>query len=292
MVATSANITVGHPSTVIVSAYGAAEGAGVDLGSSEGGVKLTPAIEHYWHKADQWTGKVGATKTDEDLIGEIILAEATQENLTYATGYPTTAAAGGTFDFGGNSTVTLRTVYINGPGPGGSTRKITLHKVVFTGNTEYIMLKNDKTGLKVEMQVLQDTSKAANKQYYSCVDAGGDTTPPTVAMDVPAEDGTVTKGTSDTVTLQFTEAGSAIDEGSLVYLQSVIVTDLNDPTQTIIVAGSFVYSAATLKLTFTPTAVWDAAGSHEYVIMVTTACRDTAGNHLAAVFYGHFTSTV
>lgn len=293
MVKTAANLVVKEPATIIVSAYGVAEGSGVDLGSTEGGIKITSAPEWFWKKADQWLGKLGGYKVSEDITAEVLLTEPTQANLTYAFGYPTTAASAGTFDFGGNSTVTERTVYINGNGPDSSSRKITLHKVVFVGNPEYAMLKNGQTGLKLTMQLLQDTSKTANKQYFSIVDSGGDTTPPTVAMSSPIEDGTVVAGAKTVVQLTFTEATSRMDEGTLVYgdedKATIFINNIETPLNTSLIAGTISYNAGTKVLTFTPTDNWAIAGNN-YQIMVTTGVRDTAGNYLANTFYGHFVS--
>lgn len=293
MVKTSSNLVVGAPATIIVSAYGVAEGSGVDIGATEGGAKLTYTPEFFFKKADQWTGKVGAVKTDEDLILEFNCAEETLANLAYAYGYPTSAVVGNSFFAGGNATVTERTIYVNGNAPGGGLMKMTLHKCVIIGATELNMVKNDKTMLKITVQVLQDTSKPTNQQYYELAFSGIDTTPPTVAMTSPVEDGSVSAGTTNAITLTFTEATNAIDESTLVYGNAdgatIFVNDIEDPTATALVAGSISYNAGTKVLTFTPTSNWATAGNN-YQIIITTGVRDTAGNHLANTFFGHFVS--
>ena len=93
MANTSANLVVGAPSSITISAYGVAEGSGVILGATEGGFKLTYNPTHFYKKADQWTGQVGAVKTDEEVTLEFVLAEVSLANLAYAMGYPTTAVS-------------------------------------------------------------------------------------------------------------------------------------------------------------------------------------------------------
>lgn len=293
MTTTASNIVVGAPSSVIVSAYDVVEGSGVDLGATEGGVKISYEPEFYEKEADQYLGPVGVVKTKERMKIEMVLAESSLANLAYAFGYPTTAVSGQTLSIGGNATVTERTLYINSNAVSGGSAKWTFHKVVVIGATEVSLLKKDKTALKVTFTVLQDTSKSANQQFYSVVYSSTDTTPPTVAMTSPAEDGTVAAGGTGALTLTFTESANAIDEGTLVYgnadKATVFVNNVEDPANTSLVAGSISYNAATKILTFTPDSVWATAGNN-YQIIITTSVRDTAGNYLANTFFGHFVS--
>ncbi len=293
MSTTSTNIVVGAPSSVKIAAYGVAEGSAVDVGATEGGLKLTYTPEFYFKKADQWTGKIGAVKTDEDMTIELVLAEVSLANLAYAMGYPTTAVSGSTLTIGGNATATERTVYINGNAPSSGTVKITVHKCVIVGATEIQMVKKDKSMVKLTLQVLQDTSQTANQQFVSIAYSGTDTTAPTVALTTPAEDGTVLLNAKGTVTLTFTEGDNAIDEGTLVYGDAddatVFINNVTTQAATALVAGTIVYNAATKTLIFTPTANWTA--SDKLQVIITTGVRDTAGNRLAATFYGHFTVT-
>ena len=288
---TAANVVVGAPATILIGAYGAVEGASVDVGATEGGVQVNWNPEHYFKTADQWLAPVGAVKTVEGITVVFNVAEATLANIVAAFGYPVGAVAGQVLDVGGDSTVTERTVYINSNAPDGGNRKITVHKCVITDTTAVSMVKADKTMIQVTLTVLQDTSKAANQQMINITDTGGDTTPPTVAMTAPVEDGNVTAASSDTLTLTFTEAGSAIDEGTLIYGDAdnatIMVVNVEDPAATVLKAGTISYNAGTKVLTFTPTAVWEAA-TENFQIIITTGVRDTAGNNLASVFFGHF----
>lgn len=295
MATTAGNIVVGLPidGNLKIAAYGVAEGSAVDVGATEGGIKVTYTPEFYFKKADQFLGAVGAVKTDEDMVAEVNLAECSLANLAYAFGYPTTAVSGTTLYVGGNAVVTERTVYINANAVSSGLSKITLHKCVIIGATEINMVKSDKVVIKLTLKILQDTTQTTNQQYMSVAYSSVDTTPPTVAMTTPAEDGTVTKVTKDTVTVTFTEADNKIDEGSLIYGDednaTVIILNITDTTATAVVAGTIVYNSATKTLIFTPTNNWTA--SDKLVLIISTGVRDTAGNHLAATFRGHFTVT-
>lgn len=295
MATTASNIVVGLPidGNLKIAAYGVAEGSSVDVGATEGGIKLTYSPEFYFKKADQFLGVIGAVKTDEDMMAEVNLAECSLANLAYAFGYPTTAVSGNALYIGGNATVTERTVYINGNAPAGGTAKITIHKCVIVGATEMTLAKNDKVVVKLTLKILQDTSKTANQQYIQVDFSGVDTTPPTVAMTTPAEDGTVLLNTKNTVTVTFTEADNKIDEGSLVYGDednaTVIILNITNTTATTVTAGMIVYNSTAKTLIFTPTNNWTA--SDKLVLIISTGVRDTAGNHLAITFRGHFTVT-
>jgi hypothetical protein len=290
---TSANLVVGAPSTVMIGAYGAVEGDCVDLGATEGGLKWTFTPEYYFKKADQWLGEVDAVKIGEKCTVEVVLAEMSLANLAYVLGYPTTAVATTTLNVGGNATVTNRTVFINFNAITSGSAKMTIYKCVPVGAVEMSMLKSDKSAVKLTLEILQDTSKDANKQLFDIVYSSTDTTAPTVAMTSPIEDGTVVAGALTALTLTFTEATNAIDEGTLIYGNSdgctIMVVDVEAPAATVLVAGTISYAAATKVLTFTPTAVWAASGEN-YQIIITTGVRDTAGNHLANIFFGHFVS--
>jgi hypothetical protein len=289
----ASNIVVGAPATVLVAAQGVAEGSAVDLGVTEGGAKIIWDADFYEKEADQYVASVGAVKIKEKCRVEVTLAECTLANLAYAFGYPTTAVSSQTLSIGGSAVATERTLYINSNAIAGGLAKWTFFKVVLTGATEVHMDKKGKTVLKCTFLVLQDTSKTANQQMFTCVYSATDTTPPTVAMTAPAEDGTVLLNAKGTVTLTFTEAGNAIDEGSLIYGDSanasVRVLNVTDATAIALVAGTIAYNATTKVLTFTPTANWTASDKH--VIVIDTKVRDTAGNNLAATFFGHFTVT-
>jgi hypothetical protein len=286
MVKTAGNIWVGAPATVVVSAYGVVEGSGVDLGSTEGGVQVAHATELFYKQADQWIGKVGAVMVDKDITITMTLAECTLANLAYAFSLPTTAVAGTILSLSGADTLPERTLYITAKAPTGGTSKWTFHKVVIEGASEVGMVKADKSMVQVTFKVLQDTSKTEAEQFGTVEFSGVDTTPPTVAMTTPVTGGTVAHTTRDTVTLTFTEAHNQMDEGTLVYGSTILINNVTTPG---LVAGVISYNATTKVLTFTPAVNWTTAENMQ--VVVTTAVRDTAGNHLATAFVGQFSVT-
>jgi len=288
---TALNLFVGAPSSVKIGAYGAAEGSCVDLGATEGGLKLTFTPSFFDKTADQWLGVVGKVKTKETAQLEVTLPELTLSNVAYVMGYPTTAVVGNTLDVGGNATATERTLYVNGTDLAtGRSIKITIHKCVIVGAAEVSLLKDNKTVVKLTIDILQDTSKPANKQMIQIDLTGTDSTPPTVAMTNPLEDGTVTKDTKGTVTLTFTEAANKIDEGTLIYDKTIMLINVTDTTASALVAGAISFNSETKVLTFTPADNWIAA--NKINIVITTDVKDTAGNSLATTFVGHFTVTL
>ena len=274
-----ANLIVG-PATLKVGTYGQAEGSALDVGALEGGVTIENAREYYERKADPWLGVVGIDKIGEKMILKCALAEPTLDNLAIALGYPPGAVVGQQFKFGGDTTVTERTLYINGPGPGGGTRKYTIHKAVQVGTGSHMYKKGEKTLVELEFHVLQDTSKTANQQFGTFDDSGADTTPPTVALTAPVAGGTVTKDAKGTVVWTIVEAGSPLDENTIVYGKTFVITNVTTPGSEVLVAGSIVYDPVAKTVTFTPTNNWTA--SDALVAMVTTGLRDMAGNYLAA----------
>jgi len=291
---TAANITIGAPSTVICAADGVAEGSGVDLGSTVGGFVIKPTLSIYKKKADQWNGPVGASIIDSEYTFECTLAECSTANLAYAMGLPTTAASSATALVAGNQTVaTVRTLYVNCNAVSGGTAKYTIHRVVFDGNTEINMNKENQTNLKITGFMLIDTGQSTGEEYFSLAFSGTDTTAPTVAITSPAEDGTVAAGAKTAVTFTFTETGTGMDQGSLKYGSAdggtIMIVDVEDPAATTLVAGSITYAAATKVVTFTPTDNWASAGEN-YQLIVTTGVRDMAGNYLADIYLAHFVS--
>lgn len=290
MTATASNITVGAATSVLIGAYGTAEGSCTDLGATEGALTLNYVQEHFDATAEQWTGIVKSFLVSERKTIEFDCVETSLTNIALAMGYnPSTAISSTTLSMGGLSALREMTLYVNLPLVGGGTGKLTIHKCVVAANVNPGFQKGDKALIHFTVKVLQDTSKDAGAQFGTLVLSGTDTTPPTVAMTSPAEDGTVVGGASTVLTLTFTEAGAGIDENTLVAGETVFVVDVEDPAATAEKAVTLTYNASTKVLTLTPTTVWAAAGNN-YEVIITKSVRDMAGNKLAANFVGHFVS--
>ncbi|HAB53334.1 MAG TPA: hypothetical protein DCE80_14380 [Ignavibacteriales bacterium] len=284
---TVANIIVKN-ATLKVAAYGVAEGSAVDVGTLEGGVELEVPREYYDVTADAWLGTVAKIKVGEKMIIKCKMAESTLDNLALAFDYPTTAVATTTLTFGGDSTNTYRTLYINGDAPSSGTRKITLHKCVQTGSGAHAYKKGDKTIIEAEFEVIEDTSKTATERYGTIVDSSTDTTAPTVALTTPVDGGTVTQGTTDSVIWTITET-NYIDENTIVYGDTFSIIDDTTPASAVLKAGTIVYNAVAKTVTFTPTVAWTTA--HTFQAIVTTGLKDMAGNSLAAINIEQFSAT-
>lgn len=287
MSGTPGNIVVGAPSSVKIGAYNAVEGDCVDVGFTDGGVKLTPALEYYQQYADQALGPLAVFVTKRSFVVEFDFIEATLANLQKAMGLASTALVAGVLSVGDQRTITSYTIFINGPGVSIATRKFKLQKAVFIGDPEYVMKKNANTAFRVKLLLLEDTSKGAGTEFYALAESGADTTPPTIALTTPVEDGTVTKNTKGTVTLTFTEADNAIDEGTLIDGVTIMIMNVTAQAENVKVAGTWVFSSAAKTLIFTPTSNWTA--SDKLCVIITMAVKDTAGNALAAVYVGNFT---
>jgi hypothetical protein len=289
MTATVANASVGAVSSVLLGTYGTVEGSCTDLGATEGALSISYEQEHFDLTAEQWTGITKSFLVREGTTIEFDCVETSLANIRMAMGYPSTALVGSTLSFGGLSSLTEMTLYINLPLLGGGTGKVTIHKCIIQASVSPEFSRGDKALVHFTVKVLQDTSKTAGAQFGTFVVSASDTTPPTVAMTSPAEDGTVVGGASTVLTLTFTEAGTGIDEGSLVAGESVVVTNVTDGTATAEKAVTISYASATKVLTVTPTTVWPASGQ-KFQILITKAVRDMAGNKMAANFMGHFTT--
>jgi hypothetical protein len=290
---TQGNVIVGLGTGFIkIGAYGAAEGACVDLGATEGGASIEGAREYYEKKVDQELGPLELIKTSERFTLKFVLAECTLENLGMALDYPDAAIAADVLSLGGDKTVTPRTLFLTTPGTSGGNRKYHFWKVVFISAAAHSYKKNDKTMIECEVVCVQDTSQTANQQIATITDTGGDTTPPTIAMSVPTTGGTVTQGTLGTVELAITET-NIMNENTIVYGDNdnatIQIMDITTPATPVLKAGTISYNPATKKVLFTPTAAWTTG--NDFMVIVTTGLADAAGNHLAATFIGVFSAT-
>lgn len=285
---TASNLVVGAASSVKIGAYGAVEGDCDDLGATLGGVKFEVTEEQFDLKADQWVGIVGVAIISREMGLEFDIAENSLTSIAHALGkVPATVMSGTTLSLSEVASVNYKTVFVNGIAVGGGTLKLTGYKCVVEVGISPEMKKDDQTVYHMKLKIIQDTSKGAGVQFGTLVYSSTDTTPPTVAMTTPAEDGTVVASGSGTLTLTFTEATNAIDESTLIAGETVMVVNVEDPTATVEKAVTISYNSGTKVLTVTPVTAWGAAGQN-YEIIITKSVRDTAGNKMAATFVGHF----
>ena len=273
---------------ITVSAYGAAQGAGVNLGLSDGGIEVGHNTKALDIRADNVLGVLDQFKTEEDLVLKCNIIEASLANMVMAMGYPSTAYAAGTAAVGGDWTVPKYTIYISVNGVQGGVRTFKFYNCTIMGDVKNAYKKNEKTMIPITITVLQDLTQTAGAQLFTVTDSSLDTTPPTVAMTTPASGGTVTKNTSGTLLLTVMEANN-IDQSTLKYGASVQVLDITTQNAPTLVAGAIVYDPTAKTITFTPSGTWTA--SHDYMVVISTQMKDLAGNALASTYIGVFTAT-
>jgi len=285
------NIVVGlqAANTLKVGAYGAVEGDAVEVGLIKGGIKIAHDETQYDVEVDQYIGPILKKITSEGLKITLAIAEASLANLAVAFGYPTTAVAGGVFSFGGKTSVTPRTLYINVNGVSSGTAKITIFRAVPTGKTSPAYTKEKETLIDVEFDVLVDTTKTAEQRFGTWADAGGDVTPPTVALSAPIDGGTVLLNAKGPVVWIITEAGAGVNENTIVYGDTFSIINITTPPSAALVAGSVVYNSSLKTVTFTPSSNWTASDSLQAI--VSTGLKDNAGNRLAAIKIEQFSVT-
>lgn len=275
--------------SVKVGAYGDAEGAAVDIGRTDGGVEVSIEHEIKHVETDQDPGPVSAKEIRRVGKLRFNMAEATLANLAVALNLPVGAVSGSTLKLGAETDGEIyRTVYINTDGPAGGTRKYTLQKCVVISTGLHSYMKDDKSVIECEMDILWDTTQAAGEEMGTVVDTGADTTAPTVVLLTPADGGTVTKVTSDTVTWQLTEA-NRIDESSIVYGDTFQIINTTVPATATLEAGTIVYDATLKRVVFTPSSPWTASDTFQAI--VSTGLQDEAGNNLAATKIEQFSVT-
>lgn len=285
------NIVVGVASadTLKIGAYGAVEGDAVSVGLSDGGIELAHNEEVKEIYCDQALGPIDAVTIKETGSIKLNILEGSLANLAAAMGQPVASVSGGAFTLGGKTDIRdHRTAYINVKGPGPGTLKITVHKCKIKGDSSLKFTKGDATMVPIEIIALEDLTKTAGERMFSFAASGLDSTAPVVALSAPVDGGTTPKDAKGAIEWTFTEAG-VMDENTIVYGKTVLITNITTPESAALVAGTLAYSAATKKMTFTPTNNWTASNSLQ--AMVTTGVKDAAGNALAAVKIEQFTVT-
>jgi len=275
---------------LVIGTYGQAEGAGADIGRTEGGFEFAIEREVKDVETDQDLGPVGAVETRRVGSLKFSMAEGSLANMALAFNLPSSAVVGTKLSLGAANAQgeIYKTVYMNTDGPANGTRKYTFHKCVIIGSGVHSVKKDDKTIYEVELRVLWDTTQAAGEEMGTIEDTATDATAPTIVLTTPADGGTVTKETLGTVLWTFTETNQ-LDQRSIVYGQSVLILNTTVPATATLVAGTIAYDVTAKTITFTPTAAWTASDTFQAII--TTQVQDVNGNHLAAAKIEQFSAT-
>ena len=152
-------------------------------------------------------GDIGAKIYNRHRLVTIPMAEATLDNLRLAASLPTGALASEKLKYGTQDEQFI-TIFLDGPAPSSGSREMWLPKCIVMGPSGHSYMKDNETVINVEVKVIFDTAQTDGEELGYSYDTGSDTTAPTVALTTPADGGTVTKDTSDTVTWTFTAAAS------------------------------------------------------------------------------------
>jgi hypothetical protein len=283
---TVANLIYGKPDYIKIGSYGTAEGSCTNVGYSDGGVNVKWNPKYTNRMVDQVIGPVKANLDEVMAQVEITLAEASMDNLRLAMGLPSAAVSSSVMSIGANigapgSEPNYLTVYMQGAGPGGAsaTRHVKIQKCYSSGSVEEKFEKGKKV-YKITLDLIYDTTAAANQEYMVITDSSGDTTAPMISSTSPA-DTDVDVAVAANMTATFAEAINGADVTG-VYFKVVKTTDGTG------VAGSLSLSADKTIVTFNPTS--NLGNSTAYLWIISQGVRDLAGNRLAADTYVNFTT--
>lgn len=276
--ADATKLVIGKPSSVLVGAYGAAEGACVDVGALEGGISIEVSTERSEQGADSWLGPVIAPVITRKVSGKFVMAEVTLANAAIAMGLTTGAVAGTTLSFGENLGE-YKAMFVNTPGPGAGTTKYSFWKVAFLGAVALDYKKDGKTVYGVSFTVLEDPTQAAGQEFFKRVDTVADAVAPTVASTSPT-DGAANQAI--TVNMEWTMS-EALAPGTVIAANCWLMKADGTAASCVLT-----WILADLKIRLDPAV--DLANATAYIGVLTVGVTDLAGNPLAANSIVNFTT--
>lgn len=276
--ADATKLVIGKPSSVLVGAYGAAEGACTDVGTLEGGISIEVSTERSEQGADSWLGPVIAPVIGRKVSGKFVMAEITLANAAIAMGLTTGAVAGTTLSYGENLGE-YKAMFVNAPGPGAGTTKYSFWKVAFLGAVALDYKKDGKTLYGISFTVLEDPTQAAGQEFFKRVDTVADAVAPTVASTDPT-DGAINQAITVNMDWVMSEA---IAPGTVIAAHCWLMKADGTP-----VACVLTWFPSELKIRLDPAA--SLANATAYIGVLTTDITDLAGNPLAANSIVNFTT--
>lgn len=275
------NFTVG-PSDIFVGAYGEAKENARDIGITQGGISYNKESEfREFDDADQYLGVIGVAKIGERLEIAFTMKENVLENMKLAWGLPDAALneAENTLYFGTSPDVEYKTIYVDGPAPGGGTANYTFWKAFPISASEAENTKDDNTLYEVTMLIMEDITKPEIQRFGKRTDTYDDTTPPEVTSVVPAD------AASDVaVDVEIEWAFSEdIQQRDITAGNFNIVDDAGAE-----IPGELSYNHNDYTVTFTPAS--NLANSTTYFVFVSGEVRDMAGNAMGDNYRSSFTT--
>lgn len=275
------NFTVG-PSDIFVGAYGESKENARDVGITQGGISYNKESEFKeFDDADQYLGVVGVAKIGERLETTFTLKENVLENMKLAWGLPDDALdeAENTLYFGTSPKVEYKTLYVEGPAPGGGTANYEFWKAFPISASEVENTKEDNTVYEVTMLILEDITKPEIQRFGKRTDTYDDTTPPEVSAVAPA-DAASDVAVDAEIEWTFTED---IQQRDITAGNFNIVDDSGAE-----VDGELAYNPNDYTVTFTPAS--NLANSTTYFAFVSGEVRDMAGNAMGENYRSSFTT--
>jgi len=275
------NFTIG-PSDIYVGLYGMTKGEARSIGITQGGVSYNHSREYKeFDDADQYISVVGVEKIGERLEVTFSMKENTLENLALAWDLPegNIDEATNTITFGGNYESTYRSLFIDGPAPGGGTAGWEFWKVVAYSTSEIADTKEDNALLEVTVLVIEDVTKIKGQRFGRRVDIYEDSTPPSVTAISP-EDDALSAPLDSNVVWTLSEA---IQQRDITTGNFNILDETGGE-----VVGNLSYDKASFQVSFTPESSLSA--STNYFTFVSGEVRDIAGNQMGSNYRSNFST--
>ena len=275
------NFTVGA-TDIFVGAYGDLKENARDVGITQGGVSFSQEVEfREFDDADQYLGVVGLAKIGERTEITYTMKENVLENMKLAWGLSDEQIdeENNTLYFGGDPTIDYKSLFLEGPAPGGGTTNYEFWKAFPISASEVEYTKDENTIYEVTMLLIEDVTKPEKQRLGKRVDVYDDTTPPAVDSVLPADSATDVAVDTE-VTWTFSED---IQQRDITAGNFNIVDDTGTE-----VDGELAYNPNTFEVTFTPDA--NLANNTTYLAFVSGEVRDMAGNSMGDNYRTSFTT--
>jgi hypothetical protein len=265
------NFTVGA-TEIFEGPYGCTKEEARNVGITQGGVSFSQEVSfREFDDADQYLGVVGMAKIGERMEITFTMKENVLENMKLAWGLSDDQIdeVNNTLFFGGDPSVDYKTLFMDGPAPGGGQTEYTFWKMFPISASEVEYTKEENTIYEVTMLAIEDITKPEKQRIGKRVDIYDDITPPAVNSVVPADDG-VDVALDTEIEWVFSED---------IQQRDITAGNFNvvDATGTE-VAGELAYNPNNFTVTFTPETAL--ANDTLYLAFVSAEVRDMAGNEM------------
>lgn len=275
------NFTVG-PTDIFIGNYGESKENARDVGITQGGISYSKESEFKeFDDADQYLGPIGVAKIGERMEATFTLKENVLENMQLAWGLPAEALveAENTLYFGTSPKVEYKTMFAEGPAPGGGTANYEFWKVFPISASEVEQTKEDNAVYEITVLLIEDITKPEIQRFGKRVDTYDDTTPPEVSVITPA-DAASDVAVDTEIEWTFSEAIQQRDITS----GNFNVVDASGAE----IDGDLAYNPNDYTVTFTPAT--NLTNDTVYLVFASGEIRDMAGNAMGDNYRTSFTT--